>query len=172
MNIECRSLFAAVMMPLALGACTQLAPVPGLPGASAATRGAPAAVSAAARSATLPTTFSGENEYKYQAAQAILKDNPHLTFSGKLPPMLPAIVVLRISVAENGSLSQLTVQRPPAKDDGETAVAIAAVRRTSLPQPRNLATTAGGTFTYSETFLFDAAMRFQVRTLAPVQTSD
>jgi protein TonB len=38
-----------------------------------------------------------------------------------------------------------------------------------LPRPFNLATGAGKSLTFSETFLFNADYRFQLRTLAGVQ---
>ncbi len=118
------------------------------------------------------SSFRTVDDYKLHAARNVLRDNVKHTFSGKLPPMLPAIVVLRITVAENGSISKVVVQRPPAKDDGETAIALASIRRTMLPRPYNLARERGRTLSYSETFLFNADMRFQLRTLAPIQTSD
>jgi protein TonB len=38
-----------------------------------------------------------------------------------------------------------------------------------LPKPFNLASGPGKSLTFSETFLFNADYRFQLRTLAPVQ---
>jgi protein TonB len=93
------------------------------------------------------------------------------TFSGKLPPMLPAIVVLRITVDRDGRVSDVVVQR--SRDSEASKVALASMKRTvSLPRPFNLATGPGRSLTFSETFLFNADYRFQLRTLAPVQTAD
>ena len=63
----------------------------------------------------------------------------------------------------------MAVQR--SRDNDASKVALASMRRAGqLPKPFNLAT--GNSLTFSETFLFNADYRFQLRTLAPVQGSD
>ena len=82
--------------------------------------------------------------------------------------MLPAVVVLTITVDESGRTIEVSAQRSP--DDEATAVAIASIYHAgSLPSPRNLVAGPERSLTYSETFLFDADYRFQLRTLAPRQ---
>lgn len=120
-----------------------------------------------------PPAFSSENEYKLVTARHVMLSNEGRTFSGKLPPMLPAVVVLRITVDETGALRDMFVQRPPSHDEGESDIAMASVRRAGLlPRPHNLSTGPRRMFSFSETFLFNSDMRFQIRTLAPIQTSD
>jgi protein TonB len=46
---------------------------------------------------------SGLDDYKTQVAQHVLQHNPDRSYSGKLPPMLPAIVVLEITVDATAS---------------------------------------------------------------------
>jgi protein TonB len=117
------------------------------------------------------TSFDSVDAYKADAAEHILRYNADHTFSGKLPPMLPAIVVVNITVDQAGRPTKVAVQR--SRDNNASKVALASVHRAGvLPRPFNLATGPGRSLTYSETFLFNADYRFQLRTLAPVQTSD
>lgn len=118
-----------------------------------------------------PQWFDSVETYKYHAAQHIMRNNSEHTFSGKLPPMLPAIVVLRITIDDTGRVTDVLVQRSP--DDAASQAAVAAIYRArQLPQPFNLANGLHRTLEFSETFLFNHANRFQLRTLAPVQTSE
>ena len=119
------------------------------------------------------TSCASVDQYKLLAAEHIMRFNADHTFGGKLPGMLPAVVVLSITVNEDGAITDALVQRPPSQDDGESALALASLRRTGLlPKPGNLATGPGRTLVYCETFLFNADMRFQLRTLAPPQIAD
>lgn len=129
--------------------------------------------SAATRSnaAALPgqrAEFSNVDTYKSDVARHIMLHNPEHTFSGALPPMLPAIVVLRITVDRSGKVTKAVVQR--SRDDDASKVALASMQRSGdLPRPHNLAAGPGGSLTFMETFLFNADYRFQLRTLAPIQ---
>jgi protein TonB len=117
------------------------------------------------------TAFDSVDAYKNDVAEHILRYNADHTFSGKLPPMLPAIVVVNITVDHTGKMTKVAVQR--SRDNEASKVALASVRRAGvLPRPFNLATGPSRTLTFSETFLFNAERRFQLRTLAPVQTSN
>lgn len=112
--------------------------------------------------------FDNIDVYKADAARQIVRQNADHTFSGALPPMLPAIVVMRITVDQNGKLTQASVLR--SRDEEASKVALASMRRTGyLPMPYNLARGPARSLTYMETFLFNADYRFQLRTLAPVQ---
>lgn len=117
------------------------------------------------------TSFDSVDSYKYDVAEHIMRYNGAHTFSGKLPPMLPAVVVLSITVDQTGRATKVTVQR--SRDQDASKVALASMQRAGqLPRPFNLATGPGRSLTFSETFLFNADYRFQLRTLAPIQTSD
>lgn len=117
-----------------------------------------------------PSTPSpaGLEDYKTQVAQHVLQHNPERSFNGKLPPMLPAIVVLKITVDRDGRLTEVAVQR--SRDPDASQIALDSMRRsTPLPPPQQLAQ-ATGTLTFSETFLFADANRYQLRSLAGPQT--
>lgn len=113
-------------------------------------------------------TFDDVDTYKSDAARHIMRHNADYTFSGALPPMLPAIVVVRITVDQSGKPIHANVLR--SRDDEASKVALASIRRAGyLPMPYNLAHGPGRSLTYIETFLFNADYRFQLRTLAPIQ---
>ena len=101
-------------------------------------------------------------------AEQILTANPDTIINGRLPPMLPAIVVVNISIDRDGAIHKVVVQR--SRDDTASEVALASVRR-GAPYPRPLALIARGgrTLEFSETFLFNRDYRFQLRTLAGPQ---
>ena len=111
---------------------------------------------------------AGLDDYKTQVAQHVLQHNPDHNYTGKLPPMLPAIVVLEITVDRDGQLADVEVQR--SRDDDASKIALDSMRRsTPLPPPQQLAQ-AGGKLKFSETFLFADANRYQLRSLAGPQT--
>ncbi|MDC8760700.1 TonB C-terminal domain-containing protein [Janthinobacterium fluminis] len=108
-------------------------------------------------------------QYKALVAQQILDANPSITFSGRLPPMLPAIVVVNISVDRDGGLSAVVVKR--SRDSEASKVALAAVRRVAapFPKPLHLLHRSHKTLEFSETFLFNELYQFQLRSLAGPQ---
>jgi protein TonB len=106
--------------------------------------------------------------YKTEVAQHVVKSNPDQTFSGKLPEMLPAIVVLSITVDRDGNLTDVAVQR--YRDADAAWVAVTSIRVSDpLPKPATLLAKNTGSLTFSETFLFNSEGRFQLRTLAGPQ---
>ena len=113
---------------------------------------------------------AGLDDYKTQVAQHVVQHNPGHTYQGTLPPLLPAIVVLEITVDSDGRMTDVAVQRSRNPDASE--VALASMRRsTPLPRPQQLAQ-AGGKLTFSETFLFADRERYQLRSLAGPQASE
>lgn len=134
---------------------------------------APAPVTTAISVTTdpLPTTAAPASRtldaYKADVARHIMHRNPERIFDGRLPPMLPAIVVLNITVDEQGRLTDVQVQR--SRDPGASEVALASLRRSGpLPRPDGL-TLRGAAMTFSETFLFGEQYRFQLRSLSGAQ---
>lgn len=106
--------------------------------------------------------------YKTHVARHILERNADRTFSGRLPPMLPAIVVVNITVDKEGQLTDVRVQR--SRDPDASRVALASMLRSGpLPRPEGLVAANTEAVTFSETFLFDRDYRFQLRTLAGPQ---
>jgi len=113
---------------------------------------------------------AGLDDYKTQVARHVVQHNPGHNFDGTLPPLLPAIVVLEITVDRDGQLADIAVQR--SRDPDASQVALDAMRRsTPLPPPQQLAQ-AGGKLTFSETFLFADSKRYQLRSLAGPQASE
>jgi protein TonB len=113
---------------------------------------------------------AGLDDYKLQVARHVIEHNPGHTYTGTLPPLLPAIVVLEITVDRDGQLADVTVQR--SRDPDASQVALAALRgSTPLPRPHQLAQSTGK-LTFSETFLFADRERYQLRSLAGPQASE
>jgi protein TonB len=120
-------------------------------------------------SPSLPSP-AGLDDYKTQVAQHVLQHNPDRSYNGKLPPMLPAIVVLEITVDRDGQLADVEVQR--SRDEDASKIALDSMRRsTPLPRPERLASPSGS-LTFSETFLFADSGRYQLRSLAAPQTAE
>ena len=106
--------------------------------------------------------------YKTAVAQHVVAHNQAHTFTGRLPPMLPAIVVLNITVDGAGHVTRVVVQR--SRDPDASQVALASMARSGmLPAPRRLIATSMGSLTFSETFLFNHDYRFQLRSIAGPQ---
>lgn len=168
MNTKSRTRAACAVLLASLAACGQppkVAPSPA-PQYARHTPAVPRGPVAGQR-----TSFDSVDTYKYDAAEQIMRYNAAHTFSGRLPPMLPAIVVLSITVDNTGKLTRVAVQR--SRDNDASKVALASMQRAGpLPRPFNLAPGPSSSLTFSETFLFNADYRFQLRTLAPVQDSD
>jgi protein TonB len=82
--------------------------------------------------------------------------------------MLPAIVVVNITVDREGRLTDVQVQR--SRDPEASTVALASMRRSGLlPRPDGLLAANTRAITFSETFLFNGEYRFQLRSLAGPQ---
>lgn len=106
--------------------------------------------------------------YKNDVAQHILAGNADAIFSGPLPPMLPAIVVVSISIDADGQLHKAVVQR--SRDQEASRVALASLKRVPrYPKPTLLLRSGSKLLEFSETFLFNADYKFQLRTLAGPQ---
>ena len=61
------------------------------------------------------------DEYKEQVARRIMAANPQLIFSGRLPEMMEAIVVLDIGITRDGELASVRVHRAPGPHSAEVA---------------------------------------------------
>jgi periplasmic protein TonB len=118
--------------------------------------------------ATVPPP-AGLDDYKTQVARHVASRNPEHRYSGTLPAMLPAIVVLEITVDRDGHLADVEVQR--ARDQHAAQVALASMRRSEpLPPPQRLA--QAGSLKFSETFLFADEERYQLRSIASGQAAE
>jgi len=170
MNTTVRTGLVSIAVLASLGGCSTVGTV-----ASTVTGAVENVASLVARPFTSkPATPSapapaGLDAYKTQVAQHVVSHNPDHVYDGTLPPMLPAIVVLQITVDQDGRMTGLEVQR--ARDAHAAEVALASMRRSEpLPPPQRLAQQTGS-LKFSETFLFADADRFQLRSLAAPQAS-
>lgn len=159
---------AALGLALLLGAC-QKGPPRSPPAPTMGAAPPAAATSATAPAPKPPAPMETIDDYKALVAQQILDANPKITFSGRLPPMLPAIVVLNINVDRDGELTNVVVKR--SRDSEASKVALAAVKRVGapFPKPLHLLKRSHKTLEFSETFLFNDRYHFQLRTLAGPQ---
>jgi protein TonB len=118
--------------------------------------------------APVPQNSPELDAYKTQVAYRVMERNPQQTFSGKLPEMLPAIVVVNVTVDKDGELKDVQVQR--SRDPDASRVAVDSMKRSGpLPKPANLLATNSDSLTFSETFLFNDQYRFQLRSVAGPQ---
>jgi protein TonB len=169
MTTSIRTSATFLLLLAALGGCSAVQPV-----ASTAKRFVAAILPGPSPTST-PTTEAPVappsrtlDAYKTEVAQHVMRHNSGQTFSGQLPPMLPAIVVVNITVDEDGELQDVVVQR--SRDPDASKVALDSMRRSGpLPPPVNLLATNMRALTFSETFLFDDQYRFQLRSLAGPQ---
>jgi protein TonB len=158
-----RTRAALLLLLAALGGCSTVQPV-----ASTARRIVAAILPAPGTEAPVLPPSPTLDAYKAEVAQHVMRANPGQTFSGRLPPMLPAIVVVNITVGEDGELQDVAVQR--SRDPSASEVALASMRRCGrLPPPARLLAANMRALTFSETFLFDDQYRFQLRSLAGPQ---
>jgi protein TonB len=113
---------------------------------------------------------AGLEDYKTQVARHVAGRNPERAYTGTLPPLLPAVVVVQITVDRDGQLADVAVQR--SRNPTASAIALASVERSApLPPPQQLAR-ASGRLTFSETFLFADSERYQLRSLAAPQARE
>jgi len=132
----------------------------------------PSQPAASARGGASPALSESQarhlDAYKIDVAQHILAGNADTIFSGRLPPMLPAIVVVNIGIDADGRLSKAVVQR--SRNQEASRVALASLRRVgTYPKPARLLRAGSKVLEFSETFLFNADYKFQLRTLAGPQ---
>lgn len=137
-----------------LAGCSSLV-LPGLAGL--------AGVEAASLGNTPAGASSSWSEYKLRAARRIDAANPGETFSGPLPDPLQSIPVLEVRLNRDGSVQNIVVLRTPGQSPETVQMAMRAIRRAApfepvghLPRP----------WQFSETFLYNEALKFQLRTLA------
>jgi protein TonB len=164
-----RRITLAALLVLLPGCGHQPPPAaPPPPARPLAHRPAPAVAPAAPLVPSQRLNYDGIDSYKVDLAEHLVSRNPAHTFFGQLPPMLPAIVVLRITVNADGKLTEAFVQR--SRDSQASAVALASLQRGGmLPRPLNLIRAPARSLTFSETFLFNRDYKFQVRSIAGPQ---
>ncbi|MFO7190180.1 MAG: energy transducer TonB [Pseudomonadota bacterium] len=104
--------------------------------------------------------------YKRAVAERIYAAQPKRTFGGELPPLLKSVVVLKITVDEEGRPVDVAVHRSNGFKDLERT-AVESVRKAGLlPKPSSELLGDARAVSYLETWLFREDGRFQLRTLA------
>lgn len=123
----------------------------------------PATVSGAAAASHLSGVSRNWEEYKLRAARRIHEQSTGQTFDGPLPDPLQSIPVLQVQLNRDGSIRNIVVLRTPRFAPQTVEMAMAAIRRAApfepvghLPQP----------WQFSETFLYNDDLKFQLRTIA------
>lgn len=115
------------------------------------------AISRAAPAATL-------DAYKAQVAEHIRTSSGE-TFEGTLPEILKSVVVLNITLDEEGRPARVVVRRSNGFKQLER-VALDSVRNAGpFPAPSAKVLAGGSSVSYLETFLFRADGKFQIRSL-------
>lgn len=102
------------------------------------------------------------DEYKLRVARRIMDTSGGETFSGTLPDPLQSIPVLQVQLHRDGSIRNISILRTPRQSPQTLEMAMRAIRRAApfdpvghLPQP----------WQFSETFLYNEDLKFQLRTL-------
>lgn len=98
--------------------------------------------------------------------------NQSRVFDGAPPTPLRAIIVLEIELSRDGQVTGVRTLRAPSHGQAQLKLARASVLR-AAPYPRPAVTVALGRprIALTETWLFDYAGRFQLRSLALPQQS-
>lgn len=127
---------------------------------------APAQAIPAAPVASAPTTeppARNWDEYRLRAARRIAEANASDIFAGAVPQRLASIPVMQVRLNRDGSVREVQVLRTPKFEPQTVQLAQRAIRRVGnfgpvghLPQP----------WEFSETFLYNDDLKFQLRTLA------
>jgi len=113
-----------------------------------------------------PSAARHPREYRTDAARHLYQRNRERIFSGRLPPLLYAVGVVRVHLSANGDLQDIDWMRQP-KHAPEVVAEIERTLREAAPFPaaRHL-----GAVTYTETWLWHKSGRFQLDTLTEGQT--
>jgi hypothetical protein len=115
-------------------------------------------------SANPAATSPDFTSYRKVAASKIMQTNPNMTFGGAMPERLLSIPVLDINLNADGSVASIDVLRTPHFAPESIGMAKEAIMRAApfgsvahLPRP----------WQFSETFLFNDNLKFQLHSLQP-----
>ena len=113
----------------------------------------------------IPSKAKNLRDYRLDAANHLYRINPHKIYTGKLPPLIYAVGVLRIDIAANGDLNSVDWMRKPVHAPEVIAEIERKIHMSSpFPAPIHL-----GRLTYTETWLWHKSGRFQLHTLTEGQ---
>ena len=113
-----------------------------------------------------PSAAKSDKEYRLDAAKHLYELNTRNIFSGKLPPLLYAVGVVRVEIAANGDLKEIDWMRKPTHAPEVISEIEKRIKNASpFPAAKHL-----GDVTYTETWLWHKSGRFQLDTLTEGQT--
>ena len=159
---------------VALAGCELLQPPPRAPASEPRpARVAPAPAPAPAPAAAAPDRPGLKtDDYRKEIAYAIVRANADGVFSGKLPPLLRSVVVVQVSIDDRGMPARVTLFRSNGFEELSRSAIAAIYRAAPYPIPGRSLLGGASTFDFTESFLFRADGRFQVRTIAEEQSTD
>ena len=111
--------------------------------------------------------YSSMQQYEQALAKRIFDANRGHTITGKLQPLLRAVVVLHFEIDAAGKVHNVSTWRTPEREADRLARA-SLVRAGALPPPP-AGWLRGGKLGITETWLFNNDGRFHLRALAPRQ---
>ena len=111
--------------------------------------------------------YHSMKQYEYLLAKRIFESNRGHTVSGRLQPLLRAVVVLHFEVDGAGRVHNVQTWRTPEREADRLARA-SLVRTGALPAPPPQ-WLRGGRLGITETWLFNTDGRFHLRALSPRQ---
>ena len=113
-----------------------------------------------------PSAARHAREYRADAARHLYERNRERIFSGRLPPLLYAVGVVRVHLGANGDLLEIDWMRKPSHAP-EVVTEIERTLREAAPYP---AAQHLGALIYTDTWLWHKSGRFQLDTLTEGQT--
>ena len=126
---------------------------------------APALAQAQAVAAASISSAETAKAYKMDAARHVYKTYADKVYKGKLPPLIHAVVVLEVSVDEQGNVRDInTIRVPTHAPDVTVAVKEMIQRASPMPAPTRM-----GGVKFTEVWLVDKSGRFQLDTLTEGQ---
>ena len=169
-----RNISVLVASGLVVAGCARETPVPAPtpvppPISRPAVPATPAPAPAPAPTLALSTATSIDS-YKREFAQRVLDGNSARTFSGRLPPELYGVVVLKIVLDRAGNPTAVQPMRVPSHAPELGPVAISSVRQAApYVRPSSNLLRGASSLEFVETWLFGQDGRFQIRSLAGPQ---
>jgi len=155
-----------VLLGSIAAACTTVQP-PAPPKQASVAPPPPVAVARPAPRPAPAPRYHSMKQYEYMLAKRIFENNRGHTITGRLQPLLRAVVVLHFEVDATGKVHNVQTWRTPERAADRLARA-SLVRAGALPAPPPQ-WLRGGKLGITETWLFNNDGRFHLRALAPRQ---
>jgi protein TonB len=115
-----------------------------------------------------PSSAKTLDAYKKDVAKHIAKANEK-AIANKLPEFLKSVIVVKMSIDQDGHPVQVDVLRSNGFDDLERKAIDSVKRAAPLPKPSSAVLAGGSTVNFVETWLFRPDGLYQIRSIAEVQ---